>query len=200
LVEDILRLVSTLNLPFAVVGLQCITLNDKERVIIISRHLRSFPREAVNIAVSVPLSDNGRTITLNHIHAVNNEDNRPVSLRGATAHVHDSKVAVGYLYFIIIFRLRPNPQLPLPILLEAEIFKSLFPLITIGIDIPDKARRTAGFLKFLHLVLVKDHSSRMNERLHIVRWKLGSHDRVAVLTASLLHIPIDCLQPRTFLP
>lgn len=40
----------------------------------------------------------------------------------------------------------------------------------------------------------------MHERLNIVRGKLGSHDRVRVLSGALMNIPVDSLQSGTLLP
>ena len=174
--------------------LKSVALYNQQGVVIISRHLCSFPREAVNIAMPIPLSDHSRATTLNHIQAVNNKDNRPVGFRRATAHVNDSQIAVSNLNIIIFFGFRPYPQLPLPVLMETQIFKSRFSLVSIGIHITDKTRRTARFVKLFNLVFVKHHCAGMNKSLYIIRGELGSHNAVVVLAATLLDVPVDCFQ------
>lgn len=80
LIEYILRLVATFNLPLAVVRLQCVGLYDKKRIVIISGYLSGTPSEPVNITVSSPLRHDRLTVTINHVDTVENHNDRPVSL------------------------------------------------------------------------------------------------------------------------
>lgn len=108
LVEDILRLVATFYLPFAVVGFESVGFDNEERVVVERGDLGGFPSEAVDVAVAVPLSNDGRSAAFNHVKAVNDEDNRPVGFGGAASDVDDSKVAVGDVDIVVDFGERPN--------------------------------------------------------------------------------------------
>ena len=74
LVEDVLGLVSSLNLPFAVVRFEGVGFDDEEGVIIISRYLGGFPCEAVDVAVAVPLGDDCGASAFDHVEAIEDDD------------------------------------------------------------------------------------------------------------------------------
>lgn len=52
LIEDILRLVASFNLTFAVVCLQSVALYDEKGIVIVCGNLGGTPSEAVNVAVA----------------------------------------------------------------------------------------------------------------------------------------------------
>lgn len=190
LIKNIHRLVATLYLPFLVVSFKSVGLNNEVGIIVICRNLRGFPRETVNIAMAIPLSDNNRTVAIHHVEAVKDNDNREVGFGRTTAHVNDNEVSVGDFHFRVKFGFAPHPKHTLPILTEADIFKGAFALIGIRIHIAYEARRTTGFFKFLYLIFIKHHRAGVDKRLSVVRGKLGGHNAMVVFATTLLHVCI----------
>lgn len=177
-----------------------VALNDKEGVVVVSGDLRGLPREAVNVAVTVPLCDHSRSAAVNHVKSVNDKDNGPVGFGGATAHIHNGEVAVGDVHLVVSFGFCPDAELSLPVGVEAKIFQSFFALVTIGVHIADEAGRPASLFKLLDLIFVKYHCAGMNKCFHIIGGELGSHDCMTVFAASLMDVPVDGLKGGTFEP
>ena len=194
LIEDILRLVATLHLPFLVVRLQGVALDDQQRVVVVSRNLCGTPCEAVDVAMTVPLRhDRRRFAAVNHAQTVEHHDDRPVRLVGTSAHIDNGKVAVGNLVVRESLRLCPNGKQALAVFAEAEIGQSLLALVGIGIDLTDELGLADERLEALDEVL-------MHKRLHIVGRELRSHDREIVLTCTLVHIPMYGFKRCTLFP
>lgn len=75
--------------------------DDQQRVVVESGDLSGAPCEAVDVAVSVPLGDDSGRLVVNHVDAVEYDDDRPVCFGGASADVDDREVSVRDGTFVV---------------------------------------------------------------------------------------------------
>ena len=167
------------HVALLIVCFERITFNDEQGVVVERSYLSSFPCQQVHINVAVPLSDNRRFATVHHQQTVEYHNHRPVGLIGATANVHDSKVAVCHLLRVIrINRVGqiPNPQHTLCIGLEPQIAQSVLALIAVRIYVAHIARRLlCSRPQSLHTILVEYSRAGVYKCLYIIRRIFGSH-------------------------
>lgn len=144
-----------IHVAVAVFSLECVAFDDEECVVVEGGYLCRLPSKNIHINMTVPLSNDRRTTTINEVDAVENTDNGEVGLRGATTDVDHDKVAVGDNFSRVDFGKCPNIESTCTVFFEANVLQCEFPFINRSVDITDKFRWTTSGIELLHLVAVE---------------------------------------------
>ena len=151
------------------------------------------------VDVSVPLGHDLRQSAFHHVIAVDDRNDRPVGVIGASADVNGDEVAVHDLLAGKLLWKLPYPKQSLVVLHELKAFEAVLSAAFTAYHVTNGERRTASILKLVDKIYVEDALARIDECLDVVGGKLCGHACVGMILRTLDDIPVYGLKRRAHL-
>ena len=109
LIEDEVRVISV-YLAVGVFGLEGVTLNDQEGIVVVLGNLCRLPRKFVHIYMPVPLSHNYGLTSVHHKEPVEHADDGVVSPTTAPPNIYHDKISIRDALARVYLGLLPNSK------------------------------------------------------------------------------------------
>ena len=190
--QDILTLSHTGSL----IG-QRVTLNGKQRIIVVFGKLHRLPRQAVMVDMAPPLRNHTRLLRATpHLQHSNH---RVITGLAPATHVNDHKVFRPDS--TLLNRILPHLQQTITALHQTDVTLRFFSLLAIALDVAPQYRVHGTALRqTVKMLRSKRIVPRHGKRFARIAGILGHHQLLHAVFAAFLVIPVNLFQRATVFP